>query len=120
MDKDSHYDKGRADYAVVIIELLKHTKGQWLGKPFKLMPWHEKIIRDLSETIKANSYRQFNTAYVEISKKNGKSELAVALVLLLTCGDGEERAEVYAVRQTERKHQSYLIWPAIWLGRTQH
>lgn len=95
MDKDSHYDKSRADYAVAFVELLKHTKGQWFGKPFKLMPWQEKIIRDLFGTIKANGYRQFNTAYVEIPKKNGKSELAAAVALLLTCGDGEERAEVY-------------------------
>ena len=46
-------------------------------------------------TLKANGYRQFNTAYIEIPKKQGKSELAAAVALLLTCGDGEERAEVY-------------------------
>ena len=45
--------------------------------------------------IKDNGYRQFNTAYIEIPKKQGKSELAAAVALLLTCGDGEERAEVY-------------------------
>ena len=45
--------------------------------------------------LKPNGYRQFNTAYIEIPKKNGKSELAAAVALLLTCGDGEERAEVY-------------------------
>ena len=38
---------------------------------------------------------RFNTAYIEIPKKMGKSELAAAVALLLTCGDGEERAEVY-------------------------
>ena len=36
-----------------------------------------------------------DTAYIEIPKKQGKSELAAAVALLLTCGDGEERAEVY-------------------------
>jgi hypothetical protein len=35
-------------------------------------------------------YRQFNTAYVEIPKKQGKSELAAAIALLLTCGDAGE------------------------------
>ncbi len=45
--------------------------------------------------VKENGYRQFNTAYIEIPKKMGKSELAAAVALLLTCGDGEERAEVY-------------------------
>lgn len=38
---------------------------------------------------------QAHTAYIEVSKKNGKSELAVAVALLLCCGDGEQRAEIY-------------------------
>lgn len=95
MGKDSHYDKAAADYAVGFIECLSHTKGTWAGKPFELIDWQEQIIRDVFGTIKSNGYRQFNTAYVEIPKKMGKSELAAAVALLLTCGDGEERAEVY-------------------------
>lgn len=91
----SHYDQRRADYAVAFIEALKHTKGRWAGKNFDLIDWQEKIIRDLFGTLKADGYRQFTTAYVEIPKKQGKSELAAAIALLLTCADGEERAEVY-------------------------
>ena len=93
--KDSHYDKAAADYAVGFIECLCHTKGTWAGKPFELIDWQEQIIRDIFGTLKPNGYRQFTTAYVEIPKKMGKSELAAAVALLLTCGDGEERAEVY-------------------------
>lgn len=93
--KNSHYDKEAADYAVAFIECLCHTKGTWAGKPFELIDWQEQIIRDIFGTLKPNGYRQFNTAYVEIPKKMGKSELAAAVALLLTCGDGEERAEVY-------------------------
>ena len=89
------YDKSAADYAVAFIENLCHTKGTWAGKPFELIDWQEQIIRDLFGTLKPNGYRQFNTAYIEIPKKQGKSELAAAVALLLTCGDGEERAEVY-------------------------
>ena len=92
---DSTYDKVAANYAVSFIESLCHTKGTWAGKPFELIDWQEQIIRDLFGTLKPNGYRQFNTAYVEIPKKMGKSELAAAIALLLTCGDGEERAEVY-------------------------
>ena len=93
--KTSKYDKELADYAVNFIECLSHTKGTWAGKPFELLDWQEQIIRDLFGTVKPNGYRQFNTAYIEIPKKMGKSELAAAVALLLTCGDGEERAEVY-------------------------
>lgn len=95
MAKDSHYDKGMADYAVQFIECLCHTKGTWAGKQFKLLEWQEQIIRDLFGVLKPNGYRQFNTAYVEIPQKMGKSELAAAVALLLCCGDNEERAEVY-------------------------
>lgn len=95
MAEDSHYSKKAADYAVSFIECLSHTKGTWAGKQFELIDWQERIIRDLFGVIKPNGYRQFNTAYIEIPKKNGKSELAAAVALLLTCGDGEERAEVY-------------------------
>lgn len=79
----------------MFIENLCHTKGTWAGKPFELIDWQEQIIRDLFGMLKPNGYRQFNTAYIEIPKKQGKSELAAAVALLLTCGDGEERAEVY-------------------------
>ena len=92
---NSRYDKKKADYAVTFIECLKHTKGRWAGKDFKLIDWQEEIIRDLFGIVKETGYRQFNTAYIEIPKKMGKSELAAAVALLLTCGDGEERAEVY-------------------------
>ena len=95
MAKDSYYDKDAADYAVNFIQCLSHTKGTWAGKPFDLIPWQEQIIRDVFGILKPNGYRQFNTAYIEIPKKQGKSELAAAVALLLTCGDGEERAEVY-------------------------
>ncbi|MUP58533.1 terminase [Veillonellaceae bacterium M2-4] len=93
--EDSSYNKDLADYAVSFIECLTHTKGTWAGKSFKLLPWQEQIIRDLFGVVKPNGYRQFNTAYIEIPKKMGKSELAAAVALLLCCGDNEERAEVY-------------------------
>ena len=91
MAKRSHYDKALADYAVSFIQCLCHTKGTWAGKPFELIDWQERIIRDLFGVVKENGYRQFNTAYIEIPKKMGKSELAAAVALLLTCGDGEEK-----------------------------
>lgn len=68
----SHYDKNKADFAVTFIECLKHTKGRWAGKDFKLIDWQEEIIRDLFGIVKETGYRQFNTAYIEIPKKQGK------------------------------------------------
>lgn len=95
MLETSTYNKAKADLAVNFIQCLSHTKGIWYGKKFKLLEWQEQIVRDLFGIVKPNGYRQFNTAYIEIPKKQGKSEIAAAIALLLTCCDGEERAEVY-------------------------
>ncbi len=96
MAEDSHYDKDAADHAVCFIEnFCCHTKGTWDGKPFELIDWQEQIIRDIFGILKPNGYRQFNTAYIEIPKKQGKSELAAAVALYLLCADFEPGAEVY-------------------------
>ena len=91
----SHYDKEKADRAVKFIENLCHTKGKWAGKRFWLLPWQEQLIRDIFGIVKADGYRQFRTAFVEICKKVGKSELAAAIALYLLYADKEPSAEVY-------------------------
>jgi len=95
MLETSHYDKAKADRAVAFIENLRHTKGKWAGKKFLLLPWQEQIIRDLFGIVGENGKRQFLTAYVEIPKKQGKSELAAAIALYLLYADNEPSAEVY-------------------------
>ena len=91
----SHYDKKKADRAVIFIQNLCHTKGKWAGQKFLLLPWQEQIVRDIFGIVRADGKRQFLTAYVEIPKKQGKSELAAAIALYLLYADGEASAEVY-------------------------
>lgn len=93
---DSRYDEKKADHAVAFIQNLKHTKGKWDGKPFFLLPWQEQIVRDIFGIVNPEGKRQFRSAYIEIPKKNGKSELAAAIALYLLYGDGEASAEVYS------------------------
>ncbi|SFU88926.1 terminase large subunit [Butyrivibrio sp. M55] len=92
---NSHYDKAKADRAVKFIENLCHTKGKWAGKRFWLLPWQEQLIRDIFGIVKPDGNRQFRTAFVEICKKVGKSELAAAVALYLLYADNEPSAEVY-------------------------
>ena len=108
----SHYDKNAADRAVTFISLLKHTKGEWYGRPFELIDWQEQIVRDLFGILKPNGYRQFNTAYVEIPKKQGKSELAAAIALYLTCGDFEHGGEIYGCA-ADRQQASIVLDVAV-------
>ena len=56
MAKGSYYDTTSADFAVRFVESLKHTKGRWHGKDFKLIGWQEEIIRDIFGILKKNGY----------------------------------------------------------------
>ena len=106
------FDREKADYAVDFIKCLKHTKGRWRGVPVELLPRRDRIIRAVFGTVKENGYRQYNTAYVEIPKKNGKSELAAGVALYMTCGDGEWGAEVYGCA-SDRQQASIVFDVAV-------
>ncbi len=106
------YDEAKAQHAVNFINCLKHTKGQWRGVPFDLLAWQDTIIRDLFGNVKDNGYRRYNTAYIEIPKKNGKSELAAAVALLMACGDNEWGAEVYGCA-SDRQQASIVFDVAV-------
>ena len=77
------FDEKKANRVRRFIECLKHTKGEFHGKPFKLLPWQDKIISDVFGTVRDDdpTMRQFTTAYIEIPKKQGKSELGAAIAL---------------------------------------
>ena len=80
-------DEKKARRVIDFIQCLRHTKGEFHGKPFKLLPWQEKIIRDVFGTVREDdpTMRQYTTAYIEIPKKQGK---ALALSTLLPTPQG--------------------------------
>jgi phage terminase large subunit-like protein len=95
------FDEIKAKRAVNFFEvLLTHTKGSYARKPFKLARWQEKIVRDVFGTVKADGNRIYQTVYIEIGKKNGKSELASGFALFGLIADGEAGAEIYSAAST--------------------
>ena len=92
------FNEKKAEHVIRFIECLKHTKGEFHGKPFLLLPWQKKIVADVFGTMRDDypDQRQYNTAYIEIPKKNGKSELGAALALNMLANDDEWKAEVYS------------------------
>ncbi len=91
------YNPAAADRAVNFIEALKHSTGEWAGKSFKLMPWQEQeIIRPLFGTLNPDGTRQYRTCYVEVPRKNGKTETGAPVALYLLFADDEPGAQVYS------------------------
>lgn len=72
----------------------QHTKGKWRGKPFILLPWEKVLLYELFEIDPATRLRRYRWAYIEIPKKQGKSELVAALILYMLIADGEESPEI--------------------------
>lgn len=62
-----------------------------------MLSWQQEAIKEFYGTVKENEARQYQYLYLEIPKKNGKSELAAALGLYHTFADGEMHGEVYVV-----------------------
>lgn len=84
------------DRAVRFINNLCHTDGRAAGTPFNLRPWQESIIRSFFGKINAaTGLRQYRTLYIEIPRKNGKSEIIAAVALYLLLGDNEYSAQIY-------------------------
>lgn len=90
------FDEDKANNTIKFIESLKHGKGRWSGQKFKLLDWQLGIINPLFGMVDEFGLRQYRTCYVEIPKKNGKSELAAAVALKLLFADNEPGAEVYS------------------------
>jgi len=89
-------NKAAAERAIIFFQGLRHTAGQWAGEPFQILPWQTKVLTDVFGTLKSDGTRQYQKVYIEIPKKNGKSEFAAGLALYLLVADGEPAAQVYS------------------------
>jgi phage terminase large subunit-like protein len=92
----SSIGKKRADEVIRFVEgTLRHTKGTFAGKPFKLTQWQKKRYWEpLFGTLLPDGRRQIRTVFYEISRKNGKSQTAGATGIVMVFIDGEPGAEV--------------------------
>lgn len=75
---------------------LRHSKGEWAGRPFELAAFQKPIVGELFGARRADGTRQYRKALIGFPRKNGKSTLAAALALYLMAMDGEPGAEVYS------------------------
>lgn len=94
------FDAKRADYVCAFLELLAFGSGDWAGKPFRLQEWQREPIREFygnvtTEAEENRKFRIFQYLYLEIPKKNGKTEVAAGLGLYHLLGDAEKNPQVY-------------------------
>lgn len=92
-----------------IEEICVHTKGRYARTPFILAPWQRNdIVEPLFGTVVWNEEheaysRKYEIAWIEIARKNGKTELLAALMLYLLLADGEESAELFGIARDKEQ-----------------
>ncbi len=92
------------------------------GRPFQLYDWQTGAIREFYGTMETDeetkeALRKYWYLYLEIPKKNGKSELSAALGLYHLFGDGELNAEVY-VCAADRDNAAIVFDAAVFMLET--
>ena len=110
-DPDIYYDEKGVERVIQIFRLLKHTSGEYYGKRFQLLPWQIFVLSWIfGWKYKESGYRVTRKAYIEVAKKNGKSELAGAIGLYGAFFDGEMGAECYSA--ANKYDQATICWNA--------
>lgn len=120
------FNAALAELPVRFIGLLKLASGTFVGKPFYLLDWQRNALTEFYgqvETDEAGSFRQYQYLYLEIPKKNGKTELSAALGLYHLLADGEPNPQVY-ICAADKENASIcfnailgMIEQASWIGK---
>jgi len=102
-ERGIYFDQKEAQRVVNYFGKFKHTKGDFAGKRFVLEPWQEFYLCNIYGWYRKDKTRRFNTVYLDIGRKNGKTSIAAIQGLYGLFGDREVRAEVYAAATKEEQ-----------------
>lgn len=117
------FDREAGQFVCDFVERLPTTD---TGKLFSLYDWQREALMEFYGTMcadvpesgteeSAERLRRYWYLYLEIPKKNGKSELAAALALYHLFADGEMNAEVYLCA-VDRNNASIVYRAAVFMA----
>jgi phage terminase large subunit-like protein len=92
-----------------IEECCVHTIGRWAGQPFILTPWQREFIYEVFANVDPKTgLRITRRAFLQIARKQGKSELAAAVALYMLLADDEASPQVFGAAQD--RDQASLVF----------
>lgn len=101
-----------AMHAIKFFEAVKHSKGEWRGKPLMLEEWQKFIVGCFFGWLRKNNsgryVRRFQKSWLELPKKNGKSTIGAGIGLYAMIADQEGGAEVYSA--ATKKDQARIVF----------
>jgi phage terminase large subunit-like protein len=114
--RGAKFDGARVDRVLKAFSLLRHTQGQWAGRPLKPDSWQiAYILAPIFGWVKwdkdSDSYaRIIRSFYVDVSRKNGKSTLFGGIELYMLAADQEPGAQIVTAA-TSLKQASFIFTP---------
>lgn len=100
--------KDKAQHVVDFFGFLKHTKGEWGGQTFVLLPWQVFVLANMFGWYWQDGTRRYKEIYIEVARKNGKSTLMAGIGLYMLFADDEPGAEVYSA--ATKKDQARIVF----------
>lgn len=101
-----YFDGSAAQRICGDIERMPHTKGSWAARRelMRLEDWQCFVLAcAFGWKQRSNDRRRFRRVYIEVPRKNGKSQLTAGVGLYMLARDGEHGAEVYSGAGTEKQ-----------------
>ena len=100
------FDRDAAERICKFIQLLPHTKGEWLRRKLRLTlePWQLFFFAvGFGWLKKSDNTRRFREVYLKVPRKNGKSAVAAGVGLFGFCADNEYGAEIFCGATNEKQ-----------------
>lgn len=105
------FDQKKANRAIRFIECFcHHCEGR--NDLLKLELWQKAIVSVIFGIVDANGLRQFREVVIIVSRKNGKSLFAAAIIAYCIYCDGEYGAKVFCV--APKLDQADIVYSAFW------
>lgn len=106
-DPRYYYNSSEADAVVIFINSL-HLTEEYKGKHFILEPWQTFIVCNIYGIyVQQTDRRKYKYAYIELARKNGKSELVTALALYHLLFDQDAGVVVSANSKDQAKNVDF-------------
>ena len=106
-----YFDEDAADLFLKFVSICRHTSGEYANKFFQLLDWQAFIYAmAYGWKRKTDNKRRFQKMYVEIARKNGKTQMMLPVTLYALLLDQEATAEVYAA--ATKKDQANILFHA--------
>lgn len=110
-DPRFYFDKQHVETMLHIVSHFRHTKGEFRGVPFNILPWQAFVwawIFGLKH--RSDELRVTREWLLCMSKKGGKSEFGGATAVLMTFFDNEPKSECYSAANS--LDQAEFSWSA--------